>query len=243
MSRLKIFNYHNVAVPPVGARMVKLYVTPSLFDRQCRMLQQLGLRGVSLGEGLRAMERGDSTRCVALTFDDGYADNLLEAAPILKRYGFSATCYIVAGCIGTHNVWDAKMLAAEKPLMTLDQIKRWIDAGHEIGSHTFSHPHLHTLDRATADHEVIASKFELERLTGAKVEHFCYPFGEYNDETLELVRSAGYLSAVTTQRGVACDSNDKVRLPRISINGDKGLFKFALKAATSYAGLSWRRAA
>jgi peptidoglycan/xylan/chitin deacetylase (PgdA/CDA1 family) len=243
VSRLKIFNYHNVAAVPSGARMPKLYVTPAQFEKQCRLLQMLGLRGVSLSEGLRAQERGDAHRCVALTFDDGYADNLIEAAPILRQFGFTATCYIVAGCIGTHNAWDAVQLATEKPLMNREQIKSWLNERHEIGSHTVSHPHLHSLSRHAAEEEILASKSALERLSGAAIEHFCYPYGEYNDETLQIVRSAGYKSAVTTQRGVASIESDRMRLPRISINGDKGMLKFVLKAATPYAGLSWRRAA
>jgi peptidoglycan/xylan/chitin deacetylase (PgdA/CDA1 family) len=243
VSRLKIFNYHNVAVAPAGARMKKLYVTPQLFERQCGMLKRLGLRGVTLTEGLAALARGDANNSVALTFDDGYADNLTHAAPILEQFGFRATCYVVAGYVGSHNAWDAELLGVEKPLMSREQLQKWLAAGNEIGSHTLSHPHLHRLSRQAAEEEVVASRIALMRSTGATVDHFCYPFGEYNDETLAIVRSAGYRSAVTTQRGVAERTHDPMRLPRISINGDKGMFKFTLKAATSYAGLKWRRAA
>ncbi len=243
MSRLKIFNYHNVAVPPQGARMRKLYVTPLMFEQQCRMLRRLGLRGVTLSEGMAALKNGTSNRCVVLTFDDGYADNLINAAPILKQFGFHATCYVVSGRIGAHNAWDAETLAVEKPLMNHVELQRWLADGHEIGSHTVSHPHLHRLTRSAAEEEIAGSRSELQRLTGAAIDHFCYPYGEYGDETLAIVRAAGYRSAVTTQRGIAGLADDELRLPRISINGDKGMFKFALKAATSYVRLSWRRAA
>lgn len=243
MSRLKIFNYHNVAVAPVGARLAKLYVAPRLFEQQCHLLQRLGLRGVTLSEGLAALDRGDSNRCVALTFDDGYADNLIHAAPILKQFGFHATCYVVSGCVGTHNVWDEQELGVRKPLMSGGQILQWLAEGNEVGSHTISHPHLHRLTRPAAEEEIATSRTDLTRLTGAQIDHFCYPYGEYSDETLAIVRAAGYRSAVSTQRGVAVGASDVLRLPRISINGDKGLFKFALKAGTPYAALSWRRAA
>jgi len=245
VSRLRILNYHNVAVAPAGARLAKLYVAPQDFAAQCRLLHRLGLRGVSVSEGLAALERGQSNGCVALTFDDGYVDNLTIAAPILKEFGFSATCYAVSGCLGTHNVWDAEQLGVQKPLMTREQLLRWLDAGHEIGSHTVSHPHLHLLSRAAAQAEIATSREQLEQLTGAPVIHFCYPYGEFSDETVALVRAAGYRSAVTTQRGVASRTHDALRLPRVSINGDKGLFKFALKAATSYAafGGGWGRRA
>jgi len=243
VSRLKIFNYHNVAVAPAGARFKKLYVTPSQFERQCRTLQRLGLRGVTLSEGLAALTRGDSQRCIALTFDDGFADNMLNAAPILKLFGFQATCYVVSGHIGAHNAWDAHDVGVEKPLMTAEQLDQWLAYGNEIGSHTVSHPRLHLLNRAAAEEEIVASRLALSQLTGAPIEHFCYPYGQHSDETRAIVRAAGYRSAVTTQRGAATAANDVWRLPRISINGDKGLIKFALKAATPYASLEWRRAA
>lgn len=243
MGRLTILNYHNVAAAPAGARLAKLYVTPEDFERQCWLLRRLGLRGVTLGEGLQALQIGASNRQVVLSFDDGYADNLVQAAPILKKFGFRATCYVVSGRIGGYNVWDAEALGVKKPLMTQAQLQAWLAEGHEIGSHTLTHPHLHELSRDAAILEIFESRTQLQQLTGASIEHFCYPYGEFNAETVELVRAAGYRSAVTTQRGLATRNDDVLRLPRVSINGGKGLFKFALKAATPYAGFGRRSAA
>jgi peptidoglycan/xylan/chitin deacetylase (PgdA/CDA1 family) len=243
MGRLKIFNYHNVAVPPPGVRMAKLYVSPRQFEQQCRWLQRLGMRGVTLSEGLAALDRSNSDRCIALTFDDGYTDNLLSAAPILKAFGFRATCFVVAGQIGGYNAWDAEILAARKPLMNSEQIDRWLAEGHEIGSHTITHPRLQSLSSAAAQEEIAGSRELLKRLTGAGIDHFCYPYGEFGSDTVATVAAAGYRAAVTTMRGIASVADHPLRLPRISINGDKGLFRFALKAATPYASLGGKRAA
>ena len=244
MTTLKILNYHNVAIPPAGAGLPKLYVTPERFAQQCHLLRRLGLRGVTISEGLEALWRGESGRCVALTFDDGYVDNLISAAPVLKEFGFRATCYVVSGRVGMHNVWDAESLGVEKPLMDRAQLKSWLADDHEIGSHTVTHAHLHRLSREAAQQEIMASRTQLRYLTGgAAIDHFCYPFGEYNDVTVALVREAGYRSAVATLRGVATGASNAFQLPRISIHGQKGLFKFALKAATPYAGFRQRRVA
>jgi peptidoglycan/xylan/chitin deacetylase (PgdA/CDA1 family) len=238
IQQLRIFMYHNIGTPPLGASLPKLYVETEQFDRQCRLLSRLGIRGVSMGEGLQALRAGQSNKLVVLSFDDGYTDNLTNAAPILQRYGFHATCYVVSGAIGGHNAWDAQILGVEKPVMDQVAIGQWLEAGHEIGSHTVTHPRLAQLDRTRAAYEISESRRQLEEVTGSPVEHFCYPFGDYDDQSVELVREAGYVSAVTVRRGPALQADDPLRLPRISVNGGRGMFKFGLHAATPY---SWLR--
>ena len=175
---------------------------------------------------------------MVLSFDDGYADNLLLGAPILRSYGFQATCYVVSSAIGGHNNWDSKQLGVEKPLMDRVAIEKWLEAGHEIGSHTVNHCHLTQVDHAQAEYEIFESRRQLQQVTGTSVDHFCYPWGENDTNVVDLVRAAGYSSAVTTKRGPAVPQSDPLLLPRISIDRGRGLFKFALHAATPY---SWLR--
>ena len=238
MQQLRILMYHNIGTPPAGARLPKLYVAIETFDRQCWLLRKLGMRGVSIGEGLQALRAGDARKLAVLSFDDGYTDNVTHAAPILRHYGFSATCYVVSGAIGGHNSWDAQLLGVEKPVMDQAAIGKWLEAGHEIGSHTVTHPRLSELDRTHASFEIAESRQQLQRITGTEVEHFCYPFGDHDAQSVELVRQAGYVSAVCTRRGPALPTSDPLLLPRISVNRGRGLFKFALHAATPY---SWLR--
>jgi peptidoglycan/xylan/chitin deacetylase (PgdA/CDA1 family) len=239
MSGVAILNYHNVAQAPDGAALPKLYVAPDEFARQMRWLKRLGLRGVSLSEGLWHLERPRGRRVIVLTFDDGYADNLQYAAPILKELDFGATCFVVSDCIGTHNSWDAEQLRVRKPLMDAQQVRGWLAEGFEVGSHTRSHPHLDRLDEAQAEAEIAGAKADLERLTGTRIDHFCYPYGSVNAPLAERVAAAGYRSAVTTQRGIARADDNRFLLPRVSINGGKGLLRFMLKAGTPYA--EWHR--
>ena len=233
-TRIPILGYHNVERPPAGIPLPRLYVTPDRFERQLWLLKRMGLRGVSLSMGLDRLAGRRNDRVVVLTFDDGYADNLLNAAPILNAYGFSATCYVVSNHIGQHNQWDAETLGVRKPLMNAEQIEAWIAAGMEIGSHTCSHPNLSKLDDETALRELDESRRTLSEKFGVKVRHFCYPFGRFAKATTELVRRAGYTSAVTTRRGLANERDDLYQLPRASIHGNQGAFKFLLKVATRY---------
>lgn len=240
MSALPILCYHNVAAAPEEARFKLLYVSPERFERQLWALRRLGLRGVSTSEGIARLANGTARGCVVLTFDDGYADTLTTAAPIMKRYGFSATCYLVSDAVGTFNRWDAEYLQETKPLMDREQIGQWLAAGMEVGSHTCSHARLHELPRDRAQHEIAESRATLRRMFGVPVEHFAYPFGQCAADTVELVRRAGYISAVTVAPGVARTSDDRFRLPRLLVNGERDLWRFLLQVTSPYERLRRR---
>jgi peptidoglycan/xylan/chitin deacetylase (PgdA/CDA1 family) len=150
MSALPILGYHNVAMASEDAPFKLLCVSPDSFERQLWTLQRLGLRGVSTSEGIVRLNNGTSSGCVVFTFDDGYADTLTVAAPLMKRYGFRATCYVVSGAVGTYNSWDAEFLRERKPLMSRDQLDQWLAAGMEVGSHSLSHQRLHELPQDVA---------------------------------------------------------------------------------------------
>jgi peptidoglycan/xylan/chitin deacetylase (PgdA/CDA1 family) len=232
---LAILNYHNIASVPPGMTMSKLYVSPEHFDRQLWWLRRVGLTGVTLTDGLRRLRLGDNHGCVALTFDDGYADNVTNALPRLREYGFGATCFVVSERLGSYNSWDAEAVGGSKALMTTEQLATWTEAGFEIGSHTCTHPNLTTRSRGEVMDELVNSRQALRSLIGASVPTFCYPYGAYDAETIACVARAGYRFAVTARRGRAHRDDNPLALPRISVNGNKGTLRFLLKAATPYA--------
>jgi peptidoglycan/xylan/chitin deacetylase (PgdA/CDA1 family) len=104
----------------------------------------------------------------------------------------------------------------------------------EVGSHSCSHPRLHELPPDAAWDEIAESRRALHDTLGVPIEHFAYPFGDFTADSVELVRRAGYTSAVTVLPGVARASDDRLRLPRIFVNGDRGLWNFLLHVATPY---------
>src|SRR5262249_13895447 len=124
-------------------------------------------------------------------------------------------------------------------VMSVEQLRTWQAEGFELGSHTRSHPHLHQLDAATAEAEIAGSRADLERMVGARIEHFCYPYGSVNARIACQVEAAGYRSAVTTRSGPARASDERFLLPRVAVSGRRGLFKFALRTATPWE--AWRR--
>ncbi len=229
-SSIIILTYHNVDAAPAGVGQPWLYVSPESFAEQMWLLNKHGFRGVSVTAGLRLLQSGTVDRNVIITFDDGYVDNLTHAAPELARYGFSATCYVVSGGVGSYNAWDADVLGAKKPLMDRAQLRAWREYGMEIGSHSRTHCRLDLLPRSAALEEISASRDELRSITDMEVEHFCYPYGGFNATTAALAKKVGYKSAVTTVPGQAQRANDLHTLPRIAPRGDESNWTFLLKS-------------
>jgi peptidoglycan/xylan/chitin deacetylase (PgdA/CDA1 family) len=232
--RVPILCYHHVARRPAGTRFGVLYVEPGRFERQLWAMRRLGLRGVGLSEGLERLRGGARGDAVMLTFDDGYLDTLTDAAPLLARYGFRATLYVVSDRVGGHNAWDDGHPGERQPLLAREQIGRWLEAGMEIASHSRTHPRLSEIDDAEAASEIADSRAALQREFGAPVDDFAYPFGVFNARTVDLVRRAGYRSAVTTQPGTARGGDDPLRLPRLIVDGERGLPRFLLQVATPW---------
>lgn len=234
-ARIPIFMYHNVAEAPRHLKVYRsLYVSPGRFARQMRLLQRLGYRGVSMSDAMPYLRGERQGKVAVVTLDDGYLDNLHAALPVLQRLGFTATVYMVSGCIGRHNVWDAQKLGIEKPLMNLAELRQWRAGGMEVGAHTRSHPHLTGCSDAALREEIGGCKRELEDLLGEAVPQFCYPYGDVDDRVADVVREAGYTAATSTRRGRAPAGSDPMRYPRIQVARHHLLPQFALRAFTAY---------
>lgn len=230
-----IFMYHNIGQAPRGLkRWRSLYVSPGAFARQMWLLKRLGYTGLSMSDAMPYLRGERQGRIAVITLDDGYVDNLQAALPVLQRYGFTATCYVVSGSIGRYNHWDAEKLGIQKPLMTAAQLRAWHEGGMEIGAHTRSHPHLRQCSDEQLRDEIAGSKVDLEHLLGAPVTQFCYPYGDMDDRVAAVARASGYAAATTTRRGRAIAGMDLWSLPRIQVARHHALPQFALRAFTRY---------
>lgn len=234
-SPIPILTYHQIDVSPArGAGFRSLYVAPRNFARQMALLKALGYRGLSMS-ALMPYLRGElCAKVVGISFDDGYLNNLSHALPVLQRYGFSSTCYVVSQRVGKTNQWDLAQGVAPAPLMNAGQLREWRSGGQEVGAHTRHHVHLRALDATTCRDEIGGCKVELEDLSGAPVRHFCYPYGEFAPEQAELVRFLGFESATTTQRSRCHAGEDLMQLPRVPVLRSTTLPLLWWKLATAY---------
>jgi len=237
--KIPILMYHQIGerVSP-GTPFRGLVVRPTAFRRQMAFMHLLGYRGLSMGALLPYLEGKATGKVFGITFDDGYRNNLELALPVLQRYGFSATCYAVSGMLGQTNAWDIPQGVPQVPLMSAQELKEWTDRGQEVGSHTCDHMNLPQLDAGAQRYQVTQSRMDLENGLANQegVRHFCYPYGAFDPETVELVRQAGYQSATTTQRGRADvgPAQDLLLLPRVLVSRTTTLAHFALKCFSAY---------
>lgn len=226
--------YHSIESIPKSTVMKSLYVPPKKFKFQMFLLKLLGFKGLSLKDLKPYLDGEKQGKVVGITFDDGYQNNLTYAAPILKRFGFSATCYIVSGNIGSSNTWDLKEKIMQKALMTENEINQWLELGFDIGAHTKTHPDLTCVSDEQALIEINDCKIELEEKFNVTINDFCYPFGRFNDFVLNVLKGSDYATATTMQRGRVNVNSNKYLLPRIPVNYRTLPHLFIAKILTSY---------
>jgi len=204
-----ILCYHKIARPPAKARIKGLYLDPDLFLSQMNEISQAALISMLPNEATHS-----SGSSITITFDDGFINNLTEAVPLMQQSGIRAINYLVADRIGQTSDWEACEGGEADPLMNESQIREWLAAGHWIGAHTCTHPRLSLLSRKEAREEIFSGKKKLEDRFGLLVEHFAYPYGDYDDSTVELVREAGFKTACTMHRGVNLTQTPALELKR-----------------------------
>jgi peptidoglycan/xylan/chitin deacetylase (PgdA/CDA1 family) len=232
---IPILVYHQIAEAPAkGGAFRSLYVAPGAFARQMAWLKRLGYTGLSMS-GLQPYLRGERAgKVVGITFDDGYQNNLVHALPALVKQGFSSTCYAVSGLLGQTNVWDQGIGISQAPLMNELEIRQWVSAGQEVGSHTRWHVDLMITDDAGCRVEMAQGKTELESVVGQPVHHFCYPYGRYQSKHVAIADELGFVTATTTQRSRCHAQTDMLQLPRVPVLRSTTLPVFWLKIATRY---------
>lgn len=214
-----------------------LVVSPATFARQMAALKTLGYQGKSMGDLMPYLNGSKRGKVFGITFDDGYENNLRCALPVLKRYGFSSTCYVVANQVGKTNSWDIERGVLQVPLMNAQQLQAWVDAGQEVGSHTLNHANLDALSAPEQAVEIGQSKTLLEALVQQKsgVQHFCYPYGGLNKTAVQSVKASGYLTATTTLRGRAVQGrSDHLLLPRVLVSRTTTWMQLLLKCLSRY---------
>jgi peptidoglycan/xylan/chitin deacetylase (PgdA/CDA1 family) len=195
------------------------------------LMKKLGYRSYNLKD----INYINNSKSFIVTFDDGYEDVFLNAAPILKKFNFKATCFIVSNFIGKYNIWDHnKLQYKQKKLMDDNQINEWINSGFEIGSHTYEHKNLKTLKYQEKEKEILEPKKLFLNKFNTKIVSFSYPYGSLDNESIEIIKK-NYKYAVTTRRSrYKKNKFNYFELPRVPINVNDGIFKFFLKIKTIY---------
>lgn len=186
-----------------------LTLPPAQLEQQLRYLRDRGFKSATMADlYLYFQGRRDlPSRSVILTFDDGYWDNYVYAYPLLLRYGFKGTFFIVTGFVG------------RSEYMTWPQLREMVAGGMEVGAHTVSHVDLARISPTARERELVESRRGLQDTLGVSVRSLAYPSGAYNQEAIQAARKAGYEIAVTTQYGATHDRGKLMELPRVRVQG------------------------
>lgn len=203
-----ILTYHSV--DPSGS---PISIEARDFRRQVDWLASGRVQVVSLD---RLLSLPRETLAVALTFDDGFANFVTEAAPLLRDRGLPATLFVVTGHIGRDNRWRDRGDAGIPvfPLLDWDALGRLREAGVTLGAHTRTHPWLTRLDGPMLEAELAGAAAEMERRLGERPETLAYPYGDV-DNRVARAAAACYRWACTTELRPLGDAESRHRLPRI----------------------------
>lgn len=209
-----ILFYHHIAAHPSES---VYYVSPAAFDQQMNLLYQWGYKTISVELLVKALKTGAELppKPIILTFDDGSETIFTNALPIMQRYKFTGTSYIVYNYVGIPNHMDA------------DQIRALYAAGWEIGSHSLSHMDLTESPKRQSD-EIVESRRRLQSLLGIPILSFAYPFGAYDSDSLYYVRYAGYIAAMGLGNETLQGNRNLFYLYRQAVKGSDDLKSFTL---------------
>lgn len=176
-----------------------LSTPPRAFAEQMRILHELDASVVPLGT-IRDTLGGTipSNPLVAITFDDGFRNVYEHGFPVLHRFGFPATVFLVTDYCGKTNDWPGQPhWVKPRPLLEWAEVREMSKAGITFGSHTRTHPDLRTLSPRQIEEELVASKRTIEDALDRSVDTFAYPCGTYNDTVKHLAQSHFSLSCST----------------------------------------------
>jgi len=199
-----------------------LTVDTRTFESYCRFFKRF-FNVVPLPNLVSMLENGrPPNRALAITFDDGYRDNFINAVPILERYSLPATFFVVSRWIGTSTVpfWD-RARGVDYPLMTWEDVRALHQRGFDIGAHTQTHVDLGTVIGGPARQEIEGAREDLQGALHAPIESFAYPFGGREHLTpanRQLVKAAGFRCCCSGFGGTVTRRTDPFQLPRVPIS-------------------------
>ena len=172
-------------------------VTPKQFEKQMNYLSQTGYRTISLEQCLQQSQQSRAERTIVITFDDAYESVYKYAFPILNRFKYTATVFVITSFVGKLNRWDVNLGGIRFQHLNWRQLRKLAEAGWELGSHSATHPDLLNCSDSELWRELDSSKKEIERYTGAKADFFSYPFGRYDQRAIRYLNAAEYRGACT----------------------------------------------
>ncbi|HSX40010.1 MAG TPA: polysaccharide deacetylase family protein [Candidatus Saccharimonadales bacterium] len=207
--RVPILLYHYVEYvkDPKDTIRQSLDIVPSVFEKQLQTLIADNYTFIT-PSGLADVLEGKKKlppKPIIITFDDGYRDFYTDVLPILQRYpDVRVVAYVVPGFLDTPNFLLTSQL---EEIAQSNQV--------EIAAHTMHHLWLKGMSKDRAQKEISQSKTTLEDLLHIPIVSFAYPYGAFDSQTVQMVKDAGFKTAVSTIPGIEVNQADRFFLYRI----------------------------
>lgn len=201
-----MYHYVEYVQDPNDKKRQLMNIEPHVFERHLQELKAAGYKTLFVRDTPRILT-GKADVCnkaVVLSFDDGYEDFYTYVFPLLKKYNAKATLYVISGYIG-------------KPgFVSEAQIQEMLQGGLvELGSHTVDHYYLKRASIGQQKTQIFKGKKDLEDMFKIRVNTFAYPYGAYDEHTVDLVKLASFSAAVTVEPGSHMSAKDVLLMPRI----------------------------
>lgn len=206
--RVPILMYHYVEFVKDKGDTIRqsLDIIPPIFDAQVKTLQENGYTFITAKDLADILDEKKEApeKPILLTFDDGHWDLYTDILPILQKYHVKATAYIVPGLLNGSD------------FLTTQQLEKVATSGAvEIAAHTVHHVWLKGKSLGVVEKEVKDSKIMLEKIIKRSVVSFAYPFGAFDDAAIQVVKDAGFLTALSTVPGIEQSKTNKYFLYRL----------------------------
>ena len=199
------------------------------FEAQLAWLKSEGWKPAKLAQAQQAAQGSlGEGKWVLLSIDDGYKAGALGAAA-LERQGYSGVFFVYPNPIGRSKSW-----------LGWEELKGLEASGHEVASHSFTHPNLARPEKGESRrayqyrvrHELKESKVRLEKGLGHEVQALAYPFGAYDPYVEAQARTAGYTLGFSVSGGVVEQGDPALRLRRLLVLGRPALEPFKSMVAS-----------
>ena len=215
---VSVYNHVSNSTPPSTS------LSPEAFKAHLSFLAENDFTVLAVTEIISELNRGGElpSKSVAITFDDGYESIYSTAFPLLREFGFPFSVFVSTGLIDRQQAW----------YMTWEQLSMLRDAGVIIGNHGTEHRSMLGQSRDQARADILNAQSRITAELGPQPQLFAYPYGEYSNESKEIIAELGFIGFAQTS-GAIGPTTDQTALPRFPLAGlYAGLEGAALKYST-----------
>lgn len=235
---IPVLMYHKIPKTKIASQH-KIYVTEADFEKHLSFFKKMGFTTLTFSElalyrkGLLSF-KSFPRKPLILTFDDGYRDNLENASPLLKKYGYKAQLFLLANSQINSNNWDASSNEPTHEIIANEERQLWKNSAFEVGSHGFTHKKISTMTHEEIKSELTLSKELLQKEFSSDINTYAFTYGDTNLTAKTMTQEAGYEYAVNTDSGGLLLEEDPYAIFRVNIFPDENAWSLFKKTSKWY---------